>query len=247
MYLSVLIPFYNEDDLIEQNILKIINYLTSKFEFEILIINDSGKTNPVLEKLNNKFECISLYNNKKNFGKGYSIRKGVTMLKGEIVLISDADLATPIEELEKLYKNHKSKNDIVIGSRSCVDSEILTKQPFYRITAGKVYNFLTKFILGFNFNDTQCGLKLFNGKKIKYISTLCKINRFCIDAEILFLAKKFKYNVFEKGIIWINDKYFIITDNRFIFYIVNYFSYIINSSIRSSINLHHIKITVGSC
>ena len=79
MYLSVLIPFYNEDDLIEQNILKIINYLTSKFEFEILIINDSGKTNPVLEKLNNKFECISLYNNKKvRFNELKKVLKTIT-------------------------------------------------------------------------------------------------------------------------------------------------------------------------
>ncbi len=206
MYLSVLIPFYNEDDLIEQNILKIINYLTSKFEFEILIINDSGKTNPVLEKLNNKFEYISLYNNKKNFGKGYSIRKGVTMLTGEIVLISDADLATPIEELEKLYKHHKSKNDIVIGSRSCVDSEILTKQPFYRIIAGKVYNFLTKLILGFNFNDTQCGFKLFHVSVLRKLINYTSSDRFGIDIELIYFAKKNKYNIHEVGVRWKDQK-----------------------------------------
>ena len=70
---------------------------------------------------------------------------------------------------------------------------------------GKTFNFFIKFFLGLDYRDTQCGFKLFDSKKIKLISKMCKINRFCIDVEILFLAKKLKYSVYEQGVIWIND------------------------------------------
>ena len=206
MYLSVLIPFFNEDDFIEQNILQIIDYLKPKFEFEILIINDSGKKNQILESISDKFDNISIINNSKNFGKGYSIRKGISFLRGKLTLITDSDLATPITEFDKLHNFYNKKNHIVIGSRSCIDSEILTKQPFYRIIIGRIYNILIKIILGLNFNDTQCGFKLFDSSVLRKIIIFTKSNRFGLDIELIYFAKKNNYKIYEIGVKWKDQK-----------------------------------------
>ena len=114
-------------------------------------------------------------------------------------------MSSPINEYFKLEKKIKDGYDFVIGSRAKNDSEVIVKQNILRIIMGEIFNICVRIILGLKYNDTQYSLKLFNGEKIKYISTLCKINRFCIDAEILFLAKSLN-TMYLKGIIWINDK-----------------------------------------
>ena len=202
MYLSIIIPFFNESENIEKNILQIINFFKDKYEFEIILINDSGKENLILENINNKFTNLSLINNDKNYGKGYSIRKGLKKTTGEIILVTDADLAAPISEFDKLLHFYKKNNDIVIGSRSCADSVLLIKQPFYRIFIGRVYNILIKFILDLEFKDTQCGFKLFNSKVMKNIITFTNSNRFGLDIELIYFAKKNKYKIYETGVIW---------------------------------------------
>ena len=206
MHLSIIVPIYNENSILCENISKIHECFDKKFNFEIIVVDDGSIESPnfLLSKLN--YSNLKIINNQKNFGKGYSIIQGIRNSNGYLVLITDADLSSPINEYFKLEKKIKDGYDFVIGSRAKNDSEVIIKQNILRIIMGEIFNICVRLILGLKYNDTQCGLKLFNGEKIKYISTLCKINRFCIDAEILFLAKKFKYNVFEKGIIWINDK-----------------------------------------
>ena len=204
MYLSVIVPFYNEDDIIEHNILQICNYLKPKFKFEIIIVNDSGKKNVILQKLDNKLDKIRLINNNKNNGKGYSIREGVKISLGDTILLTDADLSTPIEELEKLYKNYKKDIYIVIGSRSSIDSEVLVKQPLHRIFAGRIYNLLIKIILRVKFNDTQCGFKLIKKSVLQDLIPLTKSKRFGLDIELIYFAKKKNYKVKEVGVKWKN-------------------------------------------
>ena len=105
-----------------------------------------------------------------------------------------------------MYDKHLESYDIVIGSRSTKDAKILKKQSAQRIIAGQIFNFCVKNILKLNFKDTQCGFKLFNGLAIRKLMSHSVINRFCVDVEILFLAKKFNLKVYEIGIIWENDK-----------------------------------------
>ena len=207
MFLSIVIPAYNEGNVLKKNLELINEYFTDKFSFEIIVINDGSNddTNSILHQL--KIKNLSIYNNLKNRGKGASIRKGVKKSKGKIVLIADADLSAPINQFEKLYDELNKGYDIVIGSRSTNDAKVIVSQPFKRVITGKVYNLLVKFVLGLNFKDTQCGFKLFDGKKIRNIINICKINNFSIDAEILFLAKSFNLKVFEKGIVWKNNTF----------------------------------------
>ncbi len=205
MIISIVIPFFNENSIIENNISKIINYFERKYEYEIIVINDSGKKNLILEKIERNNKNIYLLNNITNSGKGYSIRRGVVKSNGHLILITDADLATPIYEFEKLFKYYNENNKIIIGSRNCNDSDVRTKQPIYRIIVGRLYNILIRMTLGFKYNDTQCGFKLFNSETLKKIIKHTSSNGFGIDIELIYYAEKLKYKINEVGVIW-NDK-----------------------------------------
>ena len=207
MLLSIVIPAYNEGNIIKKNLELINKYFKNKFSFEIIVINDGSDddTNSILQQL--KINNLNVYNNLNNRGKGASIRKGIKKSIGKIVLVMDADLSAPINQFEKLYDELNKGYEIVIGSRSTSDAKVIVIQPFKRVITGKVYNILVKFILDLNFRDTQCGFKLFNGKKIRNIINICKINNFSIDVEILFLAKSYNLKVLEKGIVWKNNTF----------------------------------------
>lgn len=206
MYISIIVPIYNEGLIIKKNLIKIHNYFKNKFEFEIIVVND-GSTDNSLKILNKaNIKNTKIINNPKNVGKGFSIITGINSSKGKIILLTDADLSTPIEEFFKLYKIYESGYQFVIGSRSSVDSDVKLKQGPLRNISGKIFNILVRLILNLKFKDTQCGFKLFDGNKIRNMIELCKVDGFCIDVEILHLAKIYKINVFEKGIVWFDDK-----------------------------------------
>ena len=205
MYISIIVPIYNENLIIKKNLTKIYNCFKNKFEFEIILVNDGSTDNSLNEVEKTNIKNIKIINNLKNMGKGYSIINGIKNSKGNIILVTDADLSTPIEEFFKLYKLYKQGKDCIIGSRSNFDSNVKLKQGTLRIITGKIFNILVKLILNLDYNDTQCGFKLYNGDKIRNIINLCKVRGFCIDVEILYLFKIFNFKVLEKGVVWLDD------------------------------------------
>ena len=206
MKLSIVIPLYNERQIIKININKIYNYFINKFNFEILVVND-GSNDDSMEILKNiKIKNLKIINIKKNLGKGNAIKNGVLNSKGDIVLITDADLSAPINQFDNLYQHYLKGYDIVIGSRSVKNSIITKRQNLIRVLAGKIFNYCVKYILGLNFQDTQCGFKLFHGNHIRELIKHTIIKGFSIDVEILFLAKKIKLIIKETGVEWANDK-----------------------------------------
>ncbi len=205
MFISIIIPIYNENDILEKNILKINDYFQGKYKFEIILIND-GSTDNSLNILNSlNLKNLVILNNANNYGKGYSIIRGILKSKGDLILQTDADLSAPISEFSKLYYKLSEGYDFVIGSRSNKNSNVETKQNIIRIFLGQTFNKITKLLLGLSYQDTQCGFKLYNSIKIKKIINLCIVKKFCIDVEILYLASINNFKVFEMGIIW-NDK-----------------------------------------
>lgn len=203
IYLSIVIPCFNEQKRIPKTISKISSYLKSKdFNYEIIVIDD-GSSDGTLSSISD-FADVIILKNEKNMGKGYSIRRGVLEAKGEYILFSDADLSTPIEELEKLLQEIE-KNDIVIGSRAYQESQILIHQPWWREKMGKVFNLLVQRFLIKGFSDTQCGFKLFKND-CKKIFSLSRINGFAFDVEIIFIAKKLGLKIKDIPITWVNSK-----------------------------------------
>lgn len=152
-----------------------------------------------------KLGSIRLIRYGTNKGKGYAVREGVKISRGDLILMTDADLSTPVEELEKLFSFVQNGFDIVIGSRGLDESMIVVRQPWYREKMGKAFNILVRMFLIDGFKDTQCGFKLFRGNVARKLFRYSLINRFSFDVEILFLAQKAGYLINEVPIRWFNS------------------------------------------
>ncbi len=207
--ISIIIPAYNEELRIQPTLEKIHSYCAEKFsEFEIIVVDDGSSDNTLslIRRLGRHLEHINPIHYPNNAGKGYAVRQGVLASKGDLLLISDADLSTPIEELEKLipYIRHDSY-DVVIGSRALEKSDIVVKQPWYREMMGKTFNIFVKVVAVSGINDTQCGFKLFRGYVARSLFSKCTIDGFSFDVEVLYLAKRSGYKIKEVPIRWINS------------------------------------------
>lgn len=209
MFLSIVIPAYNEENRLNPTLEKINSYLENKnFEYEIILIDDGSADSTVkiaLESELAKRGKLILIKNEKNTGKGFSIRRGILASSGEYILFSDSDLSTPIEEFDELFLHIQSGYDIAIGSRSIEGADVRVHQPFYREIMGRVFNFLVQLLVLKGFVDTQCGFKLFKASAAKDIAKELKIDRFGFDVEMLFLAKKKNYRIKEVPVIWLNS------------------------------------------
>jgi len=209
VYLSIIIPAYNEEKRIGPTLSRIYGFLKTKnYEYEVIFIDDGSNDRTISEAKDSelsKADKLKIVKNGMNKGKGFSVKKGILSSAGEHLLFSDADLSTPIEEADKLFNYMEKGYDIVIGSRSIAGSDVKIHQPFYREKMGRIFNFLVNSLLMSGFNDTQCGFKLFKGDIARQIGKELTINGFCFDVEMLYLAKKKGYRIAEVGIIWENS------------------------------------------
>lgn len=206
--ISVVIPAFEEEPRIPDTIRRIHEYLTKRSgEFEIIVVDDgsSDKTADVVESLGKALGNIRLKRNSVNKGKGFSVRKGILSSMYTLVLLSDADLSSPIEELEKLLPYYYEGFDIIIGSRGLKESDIVKRQPWYRERMGKIFNLIVRIVVLDDFKDTQCGFKAFKGAVAQNIFKLCRVDGFCFDVEMLFIAQKMGYRIKEVPIKWINS------------------------------------------
>jgi len=206
--LSIIIPAYNEEKRILKSLETIEEYLSSKnLSYEIIVVDDGSSDNTLLlvkdfSKSNNRTSCITYKN---NMGKGFAVREGVKKSEGNLVLFSDADLSTPIKEMEKLIDAIKSGFDISIGSRALSNSEIIVSQPFYRKIMGKIFNILVRFLIFNGIKDTQCGFKCFTRKAAQEIFRRCRINGFSFDVEALLIGKKLGFKIKDIPVQWLNS------------------------------------------
>lgn len=207
--ISIIIAAYNEERRIIPSLFKIKEYVTKQdLPYEIIVVDDGSvdSTHQVVMDLIKDIPYLKVISYVPNRGKGYALRQGVLASKGEVILLTDADLSTPIEELSKLLPliyNHKY--DIAIGSRALALSEIVKKQPWWRQSMGKFFNRLVKTLVIEDFKDTQCGFKLFRGDMARSLFKEAQVDRFAYDVEILAIAKKRGKRIVEVPITWINS------------------------------------------
>jgi dolichyl-phosphate beta-glucosyltransferase len=120
--------------------------------------------------------------------------------------MSDADLSTPIEEVEKLLDPILSEGyQVAIGSRALPGSDVRVHQPWYRENMGKVFNLFVQALVIGGIKDTQCGFKCFTGRAAKAIFSRQALDGFSFDVEALFIARKLGYKIKEVPIVWINS------------------------------------------
>ena len=203
-FLSVVIPVYNEQKRMPKNLDRIIFYLKSKrFKHEIIIVDDGSRdqTFNVLNKYRKKYPNIIVERHTVNKGKGAAVKTGMLKAKGDLVLMTDCDLSTPIEEIERLMP-YIGKYDVVIGSRRLDDRKVERKPQRYRTFMGSVYYETLRLILLPGIKDTNCGFKLFTKKVVKDVFKKQKIKGWGYDAETLFLARENGYSIKEMSVKW---------------------------------------------
>ena len=209
--LSIVIPAYNEERRLPSTLDRILTYLQESWghgqDAEVVVVDDGSRdqTATIVEQYSARHDPIRLIRNPGNRGKGYAVRSGMLNAKGEWVLFSDADLSTPIEELDKLLAEAKARQaDVVIGSRAVSPQLIETHQPAWREYSGRAFNLFMRITTGLPFLDTQCGFKLYRTAAARRIFPRQRLDGFSFDVEDLMIAKYMGFNVIELGVRWSN-------------------------------------------
>jgi dolichyl-phosphate beta-glucosyltransferase len=205
MSYSIVIPAYNEAQRLGATLGKVLAFVRQQgWDAEVIVVNDGSvdKTAEIVREFARKNPVLRLIENPGNRGKGYSVRNGILNSRGEIVVFSDADLSSPIEEMPKLLQALSAGADIAIGSR-WLRAELQTqRQSLHRQLFGRIFNLLLRITLGLQFKDTQCGFKAFTRRAAQTILPLQRIERWGFDPEILFLARQFGFRVVEVPVRW---------------------------------------------
>lgn len=207
--ISVIIAAYNEEKRLPETLGKVAAYFSGRaMEHEIIVVDDGSAdgTAHVASELAHEWPSISVIRYEQNRGKGHALRTGVLASRGDRVLVSDADLSTPIEELSLLLPLiDENQCDLAIGSRALAMSMILKRQPWWRQGMGRIFNRIVRLLVLDGFSDTQCGFKLFEGDIARQLFGCARIDRFAFDVEILSRALHQGYRVKEVPITWINS------------------------------------------
>jgi glycosyltransferase involved in cell wall biosynthesis len=202
---SIILPAYNESARITATLDKILVHSTERgWNVEVIVVNDGSSdcTAEIVLEYAKKYAALRLLENPGNRGKGFSVRNGMLHAKGDVLLFSDADLSSPIEEADKLFTAIVKGADIAIGSR-WIDSRLqIRRQPLHRRIFGRIFNLALRLILGLQLKDTQCGFKAFTRRSAQAIFPQQKIERWGFDPELLYLARKFGFTVSEVPVAW---------------------------------------------
>ncbi|MCX5886462.1 MAG: glycosyltransferase family 2 protein [Proteobacteria bacterium] len=207
IYLTIIIPVYNEAKKIRKTLKGIIDYLKKKdFPYQVLIVNDGSKDNTVevVEKFfkEEKFDNFSILDFKENRGKGFVVKQGMLAAKGEYILFIDADSSAPIEEFDKFRANFDKGYDIFIGTRKAKGEIRATNIPLHRAILGLGFSFLARKFLATKVWDFTCGFKCYQKNAVQPIFSRQVLDGWSFDAEDLFLAQKLGFKVKEIPIRW---------------------------------------------
>jgi dolichyl-phosphate beta-glucosyltransferase len=209
LYLSVVIPAYNEAARIGATVQRVVDYLHANWaRWELIVVDDGSRdgTAELVRGLLPGESRLRVLAYSPNRGKGYAVRAGMLEAQGDLILFSDADLSAPIEELEKLLPPVLGDYDIAIGSRALRRELIAVRQSVWRELAGQSFNLALRCITGLAFRDTQCGFKLFRRAAAREVFPRQRIFRFGFDPEILFLAGKAGLRTIEVPVRWAHSE-----------------------------------------
>ena len=204
MKISILIPCYNEEKKIEKIINKILNLKDLNLEIIIVDDNSTDSSRSIIDtKLKDKIHKIILNDN--NYGKGYSIRKGIEAATGEVLIIQDADLEYDPKDYQKLLEPFKlGVADVVYGSRF-IGSDKKRVLYFWHTVGNKILTLLSNIFTNLNLSDMEVGYKAFKTNIIKEIDL--KENRFGFEPEVTAKIAKKNLRIYEVGISYFGRKY----------------------------------------
>jgi len=209
-FLSIIIPAFNEEKRLPPTLQRIADFLRAQpYRSEVIIVENGSTddTSGVVERFiaeqrrdDDAFEMILLHSTP---GKGAAVKKGILTARGEYLVISDTDLAVPIEEVTNFLPPILSAQNyaIAIASRE-VPGAVRHDEPAYRHFMGRVFNFLVRVLAVPQIHDTQCGFKCFSYQAAHQVFPMQTIDGWGFDVEVLFLARQQKLRVIEVPIDW---------------------------------------------
>lgn len=206
VYLSVVIPAYNEEKRLPPTLKEVVEYLKKQdYSWEVVVVNDGStdKTAKVVKEFSQANPGVRLIDNSVNQGKGAVVKQGMLEAKGEWRLFMDADNSTPVSEVEELWPFTKDY-EVIIGSRYVKGSKIAEKQPFIRRFISRAGNILIQILILPGIKDTQCGFKMFSQRATELIFPKQRFMRWSFDMEILAIAKKAGFKIKEVPVVWRN-------------------------------------------
>jgi dolichyl-phosphate beta-glucosyltransferase len=210
MDLSIIIPAFNEEKRISNTLVSFHHYLQAKHEkYEIIVVDDgsSDKTVQTLKVLQLTIPNIRIIQLPENKGKGAAVKAGMLAAKGTIRIFSDADGATPIEELDKLLEPIlRGETEIAIGSRYHADADVQKKQPLYRVIWSRLANRIVQRLLLPGIFDPHCGFKAFTSEAADALFSKSRISEWSFDVEVLAIAQKMNYGILEIPVKWRHDE-----------------------------------------
>lgn len=204
--LSIIIPAYNEENRLGKTLDDIITYLKAKSFRAEVIISDDGSADQTadiaLAKLQPSGVPFTIIRAVSNAGKGNAVREGMLKAKGRYRLFTDADLSTPITELDSFLTHLQNGYDIVIGSRALQGSKIEIHQSGMREMMGRIFNYFARCLAFKGIHDSQCGFKCFSADAAKTLFEKQKLLGFSFDVEIVYLAQKLNFKLLEAPVVW---------------------------------------------
>ncbi len=203
--LSIVIPAFNEEKRLGHTLDRLLAFTENQGIHHEIIVVDDGSSDQTLQ-IAQSFggQGVHALGLPANQGKGAALRQGVLKSRGLKVLVTDADLSTPIEDLNTL-EPHLERSPVVFGSRAVSDSRVTRRQPLYRDLMGKTFNKMIRLAGIHGIHDTQCGFKLLEGEVARDLFSRLITPGFAYDVELTWVARKLGYEVLEVGVRWENS------------------------------------------
>lgn len=204
--LTVVIPAFNEARRLGKSLDRIISYLQAgERSYEVLVVDDGSRDATLEVAAHYQAQGVRTIRLPQNRGKGAAVRTGVLSSSGRQILICDADLSTPINELPHLEK-YLPTYGLIVGSREADTADVRRPQPRLRKWLGRAFNVAARCAAVPGIRDTQCGFKLVRASEARQLFKNLMTDGFAFDVELLWLARRAGIAIAEVGVEWHDDR-----------------------------------------
>ncbi len=206
LLLSLILPAYNEEERLPECIEKVERFISAQnFPVEVIIVENGSRdrTLALANEFAGRYPWLRVFHEERS-GKGRAVRRGMLEAVGRYRFFADVDFSMPIDEISNFLPPVLSDYDIAIGSRE-VKGAVRYNEPAFRHFTGRVFNWVVRILAVHGVQDTQCGFKSFSAAAAEKLFSMQLIDGWAFDAEVLFLAQHFGYQIIEVPVQWYYD------------------------------------------